>query len=947
MQPARVLIVEDSVDDAEMDAHVLRSDGMEIEWRCIETESAYLEALAWPPQIILSDCSMPHFSALRALDLLRAQGTDIPFIVVSGTVGEDAAVSLMKAGAQDCVLKTNLARLAPVVKRELREADSRRAEREARISLRESEARYRRIVETAEEGIWIIDADNRATFVNGKMAEMLGTSVEEMTGRSLFDFVDEADRQAAERNVERRRRGIREQHDFRFRRRDGSFVWTSLSTSPVFDQNHRYLGALAMVTDITQRKAAEDAVRRQEHLLQLILNTLPVGVWFTDADGKVISVNPVGRRIWGGARMAEVEQYGNHKGWWLDSGQPIKPEDWAQARAISRGETSHNEEIEIECFDGTRKIILNWAVPVHDESREIIGAVGVNQDITERKRAEQILRERETLLAAIIDTEPECVKLLDAEGCIVQMNPAGLAMLEADRAEQVIGKPTASLIAPEYRESFQSLIRQVQEGGSGTLEFEIVGLKGTRRWLETHAVPLTTSRSRMLLGVTRDITARKRAEQQLDYLAHHDALTGLPNRTLFLDRLQQAILDAERRGRHVGVVTLDIERFRAVNDSLGHESGDGLLRAVAERLASATRKGDTTARLGADEFALLMADMASANDMSWVSQKILEAFGRPFHLDGKEIHLSPVMGIALYPGDERSATGLIRAAEIARHRTKKKGSAPYQFYSHDMSEHAGEILRLEHDLRRALERQEFRLHYQPVVDARTRRAIGVEALLRWHHPERGTIAPMQFIPLAEETGLIVPIGTWVLHEACRQARAWHESGWPDLHMAVNVSAVQFSRADFPDTVRAVLAESQLKPRSLVLELTESTLMRASEEAYDKLAVLRGLGLSLALDDFGTGYSSFSYLKRLPIDTLKIDRAFVNDIPVAGDSNAIADAMIKMAHSLDKRVVAEGVETEAQFRFLESHGADAIQGYHLGAPMDAERLGQWLTGQSGK
>jgi diguanylate cyclase (GGDEF)-like protein/PAS domain S-box-containing protein len=763
----------------------------------------------------------------------------------------------------------------------------------------------------------------------------------------MFDFMDDADRQASRRDLERRRRGVRGQHDFRFRRRDGSYLWTMLSTNPVLDQNNRYLGALAMVTDITQRKAAEDAVRRHEHLLQLILDTLPVGVWFSDAHGKIISGNPAGRQIWAGARTAGIGQYSEHKGRWLDSGQPIQPEDWALARAVRRGEASHNEEIEIECFDGTRKIIHNSAVPLRDERQEIIGAVGVNQDITERKRAEQALREHEAFLQAIIEAEPECVKLLDDEGRIVQMNPAGLAILEADRAEQVIGKPSLSFIAPEYREPFQSLTREVMQGGSGTLEFEVIGLQDTRRWLETHAVPLTTARGRMVLGVSRDITARKRAEQQLDYFAHHDALTGLPNRTLFLDRLQQAIIDAERHGRHVGVVTLDIVRFKTINDSLGHESGNGLLRSVAERLSTVTRKGDTAARLGADEFALVMADMASVNDMSRMSQKILEAFGHPFRLDGLEVHLSAVLGIAIYPGDERSATGLVRAAEIARHRTKKQDSTPYQFYSHDMSEHAEEILRLEHDLRRALERQEFRLHYQPVVDARTRRAIGVEALVRWHHPERGVISPMQFIPLAEETGLIVPIGTWALREACRQARAWHASGWRNLHMAVNVSAVQFARADFPDTVRAALVKSRLKPRFLVLELTESTLMRALEEAYDKLAVLRGLGLSLALDDFGTGYSSFAYLKRLPIDTIKIDRAFVNDIPMATDSNAIAGAMIKMAHSLDKRVVAEGVETEAQFMFLKSRGVDAIQGYLLGEPMNAERLGQWLAGRSGK
>ena len=561
----------------------------------------------------------------------------------------------------------------------------------------------------------------------------------------------------------------------------------------------------------------------------------------------------------------------------------------------------------------------------------------------EHKRAQEALRRSENQLRAIVDAEPECVKIVAADGTLLQMNAAGLAMIEASRPEQVIGKSIFGLLLPEYREPFRVFIENVLRGNKGKMEFEMIGFKGKHRWMESHSVAMPNDRGGppVMLSITRDITELKHSESRLKQLAHFDSLTDLPNRVQFIERLEQTMADADRNERLVGVVFLDLDRFKYINDSLGHGKGDLLLREVAIRLNGAIRRGDTVARLSGDEFALVLADMGHVDDAVRVAQKILDVFRQPFLVAGHELFVTASMGITLYPFDDRGAQDLLRNADVAMYRAKESGKNNFQFYVAEMTAKATERLSLETDLRSALERGELSLHYQPIAEGKSGRIVGMEALLRWKHPVRGMISPAQFIPLAEETGFIIPIGEWVLRTACEQCRAWQKQGFPSLYVAVNLSARQFHQKDLPASVYQILLETGLSPGSLGLEITEGLVMQQAESSINTLRELKAMDMRISIDDFGTGYSSLSYLKRFPIDVLKIDQSFVRDIPGDADDAAIASTIITMAHSLGLKVVAEGVETREQLNFMREHGCDSMQGYFLSKPLPAEQFESFL------
>ena len=500
-----------------------------------------------------------------------------------------------------------------------------------------------------------------------------------------------------------------------------------------------------------------------------------------------------------------------------------------------------------------------------------------------------------------------------------------------------------AMVHPEDLEAVKEANRAVLAGDkSYDIEHRIVRPDGSVHWVHEQAdiVRDAAGEAVSMVGVVQDITERKISEERIQYLAYYDALTGLPNRALFMDRLQYAVIDADRRERLVGVMFLDVDRFKDVNDSLGHETGDQLLKAVAERLTVVVRKGDTVARLGGDEFTIILAGMAHVDDAAHVAQKVLEVFEQPFHVAQREFHMTASVGITLYPFDDSNFSHLLRNADIAMYRAKEAGRNTYQFYTAEMTAKANERLALKNDLQRALRQHEFSLVYQPIVSLREGRILGVEALLRWRHPERGLIAPDQFIGLAEETGFIVALGEWVLHAACQQCVVWHRRGFPELQMAVNLSARQFRQAHLADTVRTVLEQTGLDARRLELELTESVLLEHDETTAGSLRTLSNAGVSLVIDDFGIGYSSLSYLRRFPIRTLKIDRSFTRGIPTDPDSSAIAASIITLAHSLGMQVVAEGAETVEQLEFLRRQGCDAYQGFHFSKPLppdDMERL----------
>lgn len=444
--------------------------------------------------------------------------------------------------------------------------------------------------------------------------------------------------------------------------------------------------------------------------------------------------------------------------------------------------------------------------------------------------------------------------------------------------------------------------------------------------------------------VFHDVSHDRKLVQQMAHQATHDALTGLPNRILLLDRLTQALARAPWKKRLVAVMFLDLDRFKVINDTLGHNVGDELLKQVAFRLVGTLRKGDTVCRLGGDEFVILFDDVAQKDDIAHLAQKIIRTLGIPFTLQQQEFFLTASIGISLYPENGDSANLLMKNADTAMYRAKATGKNAFIFYSEDMNAQSTKRLALEADLRRAIERDELRLFYQPLVEANSARIIGAEALLRWQHPTLGLVPPLDFIPLAEETGLIVPIGEWVLHEACRQNQAWQQAGLPPIRISVNIADRQFQNKDLPQKVQLALNNSGLAAEHLDLELTEGVLAHNAQEAIATLSELRTMGVHLSIDDFGTGYSSLSYLKRFPLNTLKVDRAFVRDITTDKDDAAICATIIAMAKNLNLSVVAEGVENGEQLNFLNTHGCHFIQGFMFSPPVPANKFTALLAQQ---
>jgi diguanylate cyclase (GGDEF)-like protein len=440
--------------------------------------------------------------------------------------------------------------------------------------------------------------------------------------------------------------------------------------------------------------------------------------------------------------------------------------------------------------------------------------------------------------------------------------------------------------------------------------------------------------------------ARKQAEDRIRHLANYDELTGLSNRTMFNQCLSHALAQARRNGQPLAILFLDLDRFKNINDTLGHGAGDSVLREVAERLRGCLRESDTIGRLGGDEFVVLLEAMPQPTHGAVVAQKLLAAVARPFTIDGQDFHLTASIGISTYPADSEDLQSLLKNADIAMYRAKEQGKNNYQFYSAQMNVHTLERLALETGLRGALERSEFVLHYQPKIDLASRRIVGMEALLRWQHPIKGLMAPAQFIPVAEETGLIVPIGAWVLRAACAQSKAWREQGLSPLRIAVNLSPRQFAHEHLLQDVERILGESGMESVALELEITESMVMHNPERAATLLGQLKNAGVSVAIDDFGTGYSSLSYLKRFPIDTLKIDRSFIKDLPLDVEDGAITRAIIVMAHSLGLKVVAEGVETEGQAEFLRALSCDQAQGYYFSKPVPEHEFARLVLEDAG-
>ena len=568
--------------------------------------------------------------------------------------------------------------------------------------------------------------------------------------------------------------------------------------------------------------------------------------------------------------------------------------------------------------------------------------------VVERAANAETLFEEQERAQVTLNSIGDAVISTDVGGRVTYLNAAAQS-ITGWSLEEAVGRPLEDVFRiadATTRETAQNpMTLAILENKTVGLTSNCVLIRrdGTEAAIEDSAAPIHDRRGHVTgaVMVFRDVSMARALSLKMAHLAQHDSLTDLPNRILLNDRLTQALALAHRKEQRLALLFLDLDRFKSINDSLGHAIGDRLLQSVAERLLTCVRSSDTVSRQGGDEFVILLPEVTQPADAAVTAEKILLALSTPHRIDRQDLHLAASIGIVTYPNDGTEAKTLLKHADLAMYRAKDSGRNTYRFFEPDMNGYTADRQSLESGLHRAIERHEFVLHYQPIVSLDSEELIGVEALIRWRHPQRGLVSPAQFVPIAEESGFIAAIGRWVLHEACRQSRAWRAAGLPPMRIAINISTVELRDKGFVESVGAILEEHGLVPQDLELELTETFLMRDSNSTAAVLQSLSDLGVRIALDDFGTGYSSLSHLKRFPIDTLKIDQSFVRNLPTDADDASIVDAVIGMGKGLQIRVVAEGVETREQLAFLRKRGCPEGQGYYFSRPVSAREFTQLL------
>jgi len=698
----------------------------------------------------------------------------------------------------------------------------------------------------------------------------------------------------------------------------------------------RIAGFVTTYTDISESKAAEAALRRQHDLLDSVVANFPGGLSLFDEELRLAIHNAQFRSLleFPDELFAEAnppfERFIAYNAARGEYG-PGDPE------VLAREIVARAEERKPHLFERVRPNGL--ALEVRGTPLPNGSFVTVYTDISERKRAEARLQ----LADLVFDNSPTAIVIADEAQRIVSTNPA-FTELTGHEGYELLGLAADGLLLAQHDTQTTGFGDALSSDGTWHGELEVQRKNGETfiaSILVTRVNDRITGQATHYIWLLTDVTQRRRAEDRVRHMAQHDPLTGLPNRLALHMRLAQALPDARRHGWKVALMFIDLDRFKVINDTLGHQVGDELLREVASRLAATVRETDIVARLGGDEFVVLLPDIGHVTDAAIVAGKIIGTLSTAITVDQHELHTSPSIGISIFPVDGSDGDTILKNADTAMYHAKAAGRNNYQFFAEEMNRSATERLGIENKLRQAVSRNEFALVFQPQFGASSGKPTGVEALLRWHHPSDGTIAPDRFIPIAEETGLIVPIGEWVLLNACREMRRWIDRGLPPLRMAVNVSARQLRRRDFCEMVAGALAESGLPAELLELEITESAVMENPQEAVGILEILGRMGVTLAIDDFGTGYSSLAYLKLFHIDHLKIDRSFVRDIEHDLNDRAIAMGTIALAHSLGLRVIAEGVETSDQLGLLASNGCDEVQGYLFSEPMNGTAAFSYL------
>ena len=809
-------------------------------------------------------------------------------------------------------------------------------------ALQQSEEKYRVIFDYAPVGIYQSTRDGAFVTANPTLARMLGyDSVEELLTRNLQRDVywDSAQREEMIRRFEPF--GYANNVEVRWKRKDGTPIHVQINAHAVRSP-HGIAFFEGFVYDITERKRAEESVAAADAQRKAVLDAATrVSIIATNDSGTITVFNAGAERMLGYEaaemvgrrslldihRSAEVDRHAAQLS--SELGRAVQGFEVLVLRAATEDAEEH--EWTYVKKNGDALTVAVSVTALRDEHGMVNGFLHVAADITPRKRAEEILRKQSAAMTASMDG----IGILDDRLEFTYLNDSLAKLFGYPHPQEILGRNICELYEPHEQVRFiTSIVPLVHQRGRWRGEATGLRRDGTSFPQE---ISVTAIAGDGMVCVVRDITERTYAEEQIKHLAYHDALTNLPNRLLFKDRLTVALSHAQREQSRLGVLFLDLDRFKVINDSLGHNIGDQLLQAVSLRVQACVRESDTVARLGGDEFTVLLPRLNRSDDAAPVAQKIIEAIRHPFHIEGREFFTTTSIGISLFPEDGTDAEALIKNADTAMYQAKELGRDNYQLFNAHVNAKALQRISIEHGLRKALANDEFAVHYQPIFDLRSGRITGTEALLRWTHPEMGSISPATFIPLAEATGAMSAIGGWALREAVEQAKKWHDAGHRDLTIAVNLSVTQLQQTDLVQRVREILAETHLPPQLLELEITESSAMINPEASMRTLDELKRIGIRISLDDFGTGHSSLSYLKRFPIDTLKIDQSFIRDILTDTDTAAIVQAIIAMAHSLRLIVIAEGVEQTEQADFLRLHGCDQMQGFLIQRPVPAKDL----------
>ncbi len=821
--------------------------------------------------------------------------------------------------------------------------------------------------------IYAKDEKGRFIYANLALVNMTGAqSAEDILGKTDFDLNPPAAAQAYtddDQLVMRSGQPLVGREELLENFKTGESRWHSTTKVPLRDDNGKIVGIIGITRDITQIKQAEFSARdlnielekrvaertaelsaisatleQERNLMRTLVDAVPDGIFAKDLNSKFLLANDSVARGMGTTRENLIGK----------DDFDFFPEEMAQnffddeQTVIRTGEGLVNrEELAVNKETGNMRWFLTTKLPVRNDKGEIVALVGIGRDITLRRRAERALRESEARFRSLIELSSDWYWEQDADLQFIDIEDPNSK--SSYTREEVLGKclkelPGTALLSESWIE-YDDLV--AERNPFRDLELRRVADNGKTYFISLTGLPAfdENGKFRGYRGIGRDITDRKRSEEHIHYLATHDSLTSLPNRFMFSQILNLAIESAHRYHRKLAVFFIDLDRFKNINDTLGHEAGDFLLREMAMRLKQCLRASDVVGRLGGDEFVILLPETENAEQIATVAQKILSASLSPVDINGQECCVTASIGICVYPDDGKNEQTLMKNADIAMYRAKEEGKNNYQFYSPDIEARSLERLILENNLRMALERNEFFLHYQAKRNLQTGEIAGVEALVRWQHPDLGIISPAQFIPLAEETGLIVLIGRWVLKTACAQNVAWLKQGLPPLCMAVNLSVRQFFDESLINDVADALSESGMRPELLEMEITEGMVMQDAERAIRILTAIKALGVRLAIDDFGVGYSSLAQIKRFPIDTLKVDSSFIRDIPQNREDRAITEAIIAMGRTLSLTVIAEGVETKEQEAFLRDHNCDQSQGYYFSKPISPEDFVSFMKTQA--